>query len=384
MPAWAGISFVVLGSEMNPIDTAGSFSTPFERSRGRTADHSAGMRGQMGAEQLEVEADASMLAEAAEEISLHHAESAESKHVAERKKELARPRSLMSSEAIESYLEDTGEDEEGSAKLLSFVQRVLSGDERPFRYAQQAFLRPASQYLALQYALQQGEREGASEQTLEGLLDAIDQLEVEHGPRIRADINTIGAAAEEGSGPAGVAQFQLTYVDLVLGHATLAGALNLVLDQFGDTGLVAGLERLQRALGQDLAAARPSTSVEHLQNLMQDLYYLGVANTVLERCKELQAQMQARHGIGADGAPVALMKDLVGLSSETWVSSDRFIRLAEAAGAAEVEPQINFLTGIKGLLRDMPPRIFVDKDQRQNVLTAAQDALDVAIDREEG
>jgi len=371
---------------MSVTDTFANSPAPFRHDmRGRSSgSDTSGLRGQMGLDQLKVELDASMLAEAAEEISLHHAETAESKHVAERKKELARPRSLMSPEAIESYIEDTEEDEGGSSALMNFVQRVMGGQGNPAGHARHLFLRPTSQYLALQYALQQGAREGSSEQALESLHEALDELEMEHGPRIRADINTLGAAKEGASGPTGVAQFQSAYVDLVLGHATLAGTLHLVLDQFGETGLVAGLERLQRALGQDLAAARPSTGATHLQNLVQDLYHLGVASTVLEGCKDLLAQMQKRHGISSDDVPVSLMKDLVDLSSETWVSSDRFVRLAEKAGAGAVEPQINFLTGIKGLIRDMPPKIFVDGDQRQSVLAAAQDALDSAIDREEG
>lgn len=340
-----------------------------------------GAHGHVGCEVVEVE-DALLLAEAAEELSLHFAESAESRHVAERKKELARPRSLMNPDAIESYIEDT--EEEAHEKLLTLVKRVMGGQGDPGAHARDLFARPAAQYLALQYALQQGTREGASGQALENLREGLDDLEMEFGPCIRADLNVIEVAREGAPGPAGVVRFQSTYVDLVLGHATLAGTLQLVLERFGETGFVAGLERLQRALGQDLAAARPSSGAAHLQNLMQDLYHLGVANTVLEGGRELLGQMRAWDGVHADYAPVQFMKDLVNLSSENWVSSDRFIRLAEKAGAGEVEPQIHFLTGIKGLIRDMPPKIFVDGDQRQNVLAAAQDALDSAIDREEG
>ena len=52
-------------------------------------------------------------------------------------------------------------------------------------------------------------------------------------------------------------------------------------------------------------------------------------------------------------------------------------------GAGAVRPQIQFLTGVKALMRDMPPKVFVDADQRQTVLQAVQDALDAAIDRED-
>lgn len=370
---------------MHSIDTPASRLAAFERPRGRTGD-GAKMLGQMGAEQLEVEIEASLLADAAEEISLHHSERAESKHVAERKKELARPRSLMSSQEIESYIDDAedGEEGEGSSKLVVLVQRVMSGQGDPGVHARQVFLRPTSQYLGLQYTLQHGEREGASEQTLEALREALDDLEMEHGPRIRADINIIAVAAEGKPGASAVEEFQSTYVDLVLGDSSLTGTLKLVLNQYGETGLAQGMERLQRALGRDLAAARPSADPTRLQSLVQDLYHLGVASTVLEGCRDLLALMQSRHGNPMKaGAPVELMSNLVDLSSETWVSSTRFTQLAEKSGAQQEGAQINFLTGIKVLMRDMPPQIFVDRDQRDGVLKAAQEALDIAIDREE-
>ncbi len=368
---------------MNPIESPGGFSSSFESSRSRSHERGSSGLGHTVSEQLQMEQDVSMLADAAEEMSLFHAETAESKHVAERRKEMARPRALMSAQAIESYIEDTEEDEDGEEKLRGFVSRVMGGRGDPGLLAREAFTKPTAQYLALQYALQQGAREGASEQLTESFNDALDDLEMEHGPRIRADINTVGAAREGAAGPSEVVRFQSTYVDLVMGQSKLADTLKLVLDEFGETGLEAGLARLQGALGQDLAAARPSTEVNRLQSLVQDLYQLGVATTVLDGCKELLADLEKRHSIRALGEAVPLMKALVDLSSESWISNNRFIDLAEKAGAFDGPPRINFLTGVKGLVRDMPTQIFVDTDQRLNVLSAAQGALDMAIDSEE-
>ena len=370
---------------MPSIDTPAGFSAAFERHRGRT-DDGAKMLGHMGAEQFEVEQTRAIPEVAAEEASLHFAESAESKHVAERKKELARPRSLMSSQAIESYIEDTeddGEEEEGSSKLLVLVQRVMSGQGDPALHARHLFSRPTSQYLGLQYALQHGEREGASDQLLEGLREALDDLEMECGPRIRADINIVEVAKEGAKTRSDVVGFQSTYVDVVLGQTALAGWLKLMLDKFGESGLEAGMERFRRALGMDMESGDPSKDIAHLENLIRDLSHLSVAGTVLEGCRQLQADILRWHGIGDGVQPVALMKDLVNLSSETWLSSDRFARLAEDAGASALEARINFLTGVKGLLNAMPTKIFVDMDQRQSVLSAAQHALDEAINLED-
>lgn len=349
---------------------------------GTTAGGSTGMRGTLNQQQVVVDTSDSVLTDAAEEISLHHSEKAESKHTAERKKELARPLALMNAEAIEAYV-NAAEGEDGPEKLAALAKRMLGGEGDPAKLARQSFGNPTSQYLALQYALGQGQREGAPADVLERLQEALEDLEMSHGPRIRADVNTIDAAAESASAPGEVAQFQQTYSDVVLGTATLNQTLKLVVERFGDRDFAGGLQRLTRALGQDLAAQRPSAEPTRLQSLVQDIYHLGVAATVLEGCQTLLAELSAKHGLRAAPGAVDLMKDLVAVSSESWLSPSRFSSLSEKFGATAVAPQIAFVGGVKGLLHEMPPQVFNDGEQRFSVFNAVQEALDAAIDREE-
>ncbi len=78
-----------------------------------------------------------------------------------------------------------------------------------------------------------------------------------------------------------------------------------------------------------------------------------------------------------------LMKELVTITGEKWVSSSRFTSLADRWRIDDVQARIVFLTGVRGLLRDMPVKVFVDMDVRQSILNAAQEAIDAAIDQEE-
>ncbi|WP_298208961.1 type III secretion system gatekeeper subunit SctW [Acidovorax sp.] len=336
--------------------------------------------GQYAGQQVQVDDGLSVLTDAAEEISLHHSEKAETKHAAERKKEAARPMDLMSPEAIIAYL-DAANAHEDPEQLAQLAKRMLSGQGDPAAQAKQAFSGPTEQFMALQYALHQGERDGASAEVLDALREALDDLEMEHGPRMRADVNTIGSAKEGAQGRADVEHFQAAYRDVVLGNPSLAGTLKLALERFGSGDFAAGLARLIQALGQDLAAARPSADPARLQSLVQDLYHLGVAATVLDASRELHARISEQHG-ALTGTPVVLMQDLVGISAEKWVSGTRFTALADKFGAKGVEAQIHFLTGLKMLTREMPVKVFVDADQRQTVFQAVQDALDAAIDKE--
>lgn len=78
-----------------------------------------------------------------------------------------------------------------------------------------------------------------------------------------------------------------------------------------------------------------------------------------------------------------LMKELVTLTGEKWVSAARFTGLADRWGLQDPALRVAFLAGVKDILREMPVPVFEDADVRQSILNAAQEALDAAIDDEE-
>lgn len=81
--------------------------------------------------------------------------------------------------------------------------------------------------------------------------------------------------------------------------------------------------------------------------------------------------------------PLELTREIVGLTAERWVSADRLTNLAERMGARDAAVQVAFLGAVRGMLMDLPVKIFPDTDAREALLKAAQAALDRAIEREE-
>lgn len=331
---------------------------------------------------------ASTLADAAEEISLHNSEKAEQKRFGERQCKAEQSFAVLQAQEIMAYLE-AAQTYDDPQKLAALAKRMQSGQENPRELARQQSRDPAQQYMLMQYALQDGERGGASPEALEELRDALADLEMESGPQIRAGVNSIGAAGEYAQDAGDIARFQATYQDVVLGHPSLAQTLQLVLDRLGGPDgedFTRGLQGLIKALGADLASARPSQDGNRLQALVQDLYQLEVTATVLDACKELNATLGER--FGARGfEPVQLMKELVAISGEKWVSASRFTGLADRLGVSDgangVGASIGFQTAVKVMVRDLPVKVFADADVRQTILNAVQEALDQAIDQEE-
>jgi len=366
---------------MNRIDTGGV--TPGYTSLGQQPGMDSGQRQAgtlLGEKAVLLQGEVSSLGDAAEELSLHMAEKTEDKHHAERKVKSERPMELLQPSEIVEMLQQS-KDGGAQAKLEALTEKLLSGKGSPRQQAAQAFGDVSQQYLGLQYALRKGEQEGASPEVLEGIRDALADLEIESGPRIRAGLNTLGTAGEFAPDAQGVQAFQDTYRDIVLGENTLGKTLDLALERFGGKDVARGLKQLVAALGQDLAAARPSTEPSRLQALTGDLYHLQVAATVLEGCGELSGALQAK-GLGKiDGE--RLMRDLVSVTGEKWIGESRFSGMARQHGVTSLEGRIAFLTGVKAMLRELPLQVFPDSDTRQSILNAVQEALDIAIDEED-
>ncbi len=78
-----------------------------------------------------------------------------------------------------------------------------------------------------------------------------------------------------------------------------------------------------------------------------------------------------------------LMKSLVGLLDERWVTASRFQEIAQRHGGEPVQARIIALTGLKTLARSLPVGVVSDADARDRRLQAAQEALDLTIDEED-
>jgi len=270
--------------------------------------------------------------------------------------------------------------------LEQAIRALQSTTGNPREFARQHSQDPATQYMLLMLALLEGQEQGLSDDALEGLREAVADLELSAGPQIRASLNTVSVASEYGANAAEVAVFQGAYQDLVLGESSLSRTFSALIERLGGAqgdDLQRGLQSMVAALGADIAASRPSTDPRRLQSLIQDLYHLQVATTVLDGARDLAATLQARNQSGSALRPVELMKEMVTLSGEKWVASQRFTQLAERFDLQQTEGKITFQTAVKGMLQQLPVQVFSDSEARQAVLSAAQEALDQAIDEED-
>ena len=329
-----------------------------------------------------------LLTDAAEEITFEHSENVESHKLEEREIEEEPPLQLPNLDEILTYLDSSG-NPDPLEKLKEFVQALKRNAQHgsgtsPREESQRRFGNETEQFVALAYAVQSLEQEGGHSALLDQIRESLQELHEDSGSRIRADLNTIHAAAEFGGGDARrTAAIQATYRDAVLNGQDLSAMLKGALERFGTDDYRGAVRSLIRALGDDLAATRgTSAQPSRLNAVLQDLYQMEVLATMLDGCQALSTNMSKEHRL-PPVAPGSLLQDLVSASGERWSNGTRFNAIADKYSVRAPTARVGFLTQVRHLVRDMPIKVFVDTDARSNVLDAAQGALDDAIALEE-
>lgn len=251
---------------------------------------------------------------------------------------------------------------------------------------------PSKQYLALAYAIQSDNK--MDKRVRETLRDRLSEMVAHDGPAIRAGINTVEQASAFGNDKPAVDLFRTTYRDAVLGEATLSATLLLLIQRFGEE-LEAGISLLRQALGADLAALQPSCEPEHLHAILEDLYQLSVAITVLQRCRSMVDRMERNYPT-TKLQTLILMQDIIKWTTESWVVYYHAIQLIEKyqldyldhlkknedQNEMQTEEdsnqniQINFLNGLMDILRSLPVKIFITPEHRLQAMATVQQVLD--------
>lgn len=348
-------------------------------------------RGQWRGENVQVGGDArSSITDAAEELTFAHSERASKSRIENRDVRAAGDIRFAEVEKLMEYLNQTGAGD-ADAKLEEFAKKLMEqhrenqgqGGANPREQARQQFGDVAGQYAALVATLARLKKSGASGALTAAVQDAIDNLEDDFGGEIKANLNTVNAATAFAAGDGAKLQsFQGAYHDAVMGDGTLAGTMRQALKRFGDGDFSAGVKRLIQALGDDLAAQGPSADPNKLKAVLEDLYQLEVLTTVHDASKTLIGRIERQHG-RAPSKPGDMMQELVGASGERWVPASRFAAYADKLATGNITMAVQLLTGWRALVAGMPPKVFADLDARTAVVSAIQEAMNSAIEREE-
>ncbi|OZG74325.1 SepL/TyeA/HrpJ family type III secretion system gatekeeper [Hahella sp. CCB-MM4] len=335
--------------------------------------------------------DKSLFASAAEEMSFLRSEK---KEVDLSKRKIGE-RSPLRAEALEralAYLEkaaDLDKDKQLNPFVKQLLDQPISSSTHLRQLLQRQFEDVSQQYMALAYVRDQlrrklKQRKSESIEQLLAMVDtALDELMDESGVAIQAGMNVTGIAASYADRQLGTLNnLRRLYRDAVLDYGSLTGTFQKILAQYGEEHFSDSLTYLISALGADLAAEGPSLPKERLEMIIEDLYKLHSLESLNDECSEFLSQLQRIYQSYSIPGRLKLMEQLLGLLEKKWLSTDQTSKVIEALNIPG-DMAIYFWRGFKELIRLIPLKVYKDPFEREKLISAVQECLDLCIENEE-
>lgn len=330
----------------------------------------------------------SMIQDSAEEMTFGMAEKVEKKLSARKmgREGIRESRLIALINKLQQALPDFNRDGQAAKFMQQLLQMLKQGGGAAgaLQLARQFYQDPSHQFAALQTAR---ELFGESPETeaLTAVLDqALAELEQEQGPSIRAGFNISQAAAEmEREGLSDIQQLRDLYRAGVLGFEDVIQAYETVIREYGAEKFDKALEFLMKAVSADLESMTPSTDPLALKEATDGLFYTRMLGGMHGDMAALIERMNTQFGVVMRCVPQDLMREMINLLKQQFVSEGHFRTVVDYCGRAQIEARIDFLREWLARLRRLPLKIYTRPDQRSKLLDAGQTALDGLITEEE-
>ena len=355
-------------------------------STGQSAGRAASVDGNYQGQRVSLVPDpVSLLEDSAEELTFAHSEKVEKK-LAKRKMKKTGLHTFAMKQA-ERYLRQVP-DLEKNKKLAAFAKQLAQMDKSASsqqlrKLAKQSYQDVSHQFLALSYARDIMHKEGVSTGLLANLGGAISQLEVQHGPEIRAGINisqNAAAVARQGTGDIqGLRDF---YRDVVLDYTNITQAYHKVVKDYGDRKFMDAVGFLLDGLATEVGKDHRSLPKSQLKAVMDDIYQLKLLASMHHQCDSLMDKVHSNYHVALTHNGQALLQQILELKEKGWYSDQLVEHMAEKLNIDHVQAKIYFFNGLKDLIRLIPYKAFSDENKRAELTGSVQQALDDAINQE--
>ncbi len=352
----------------------------------RTAEPAA-QRGELMGMAVAVEADPmAELMDSMEELSFQFEEK-EMKRAGERKMgEMQGPRTALV-KAIETWMQMMPDmpNQEFMAKLARNLRNQAAAGQAPdarelLKELGRGSTDPSHQFAMLDI-LEQAFGEG--EEGLRALVrDAKARLAEAKGPEIRAGINLAEEVNARATTPEQMQELRDLYRSEVVGFTKPQDCFRSLLAARGPGGLADAIQFLIAGCGKDLASSSPSLESAALGRILTDLNCVQVLQTVLDSFTQLAARMGKQFGETCLLNGEQMTGRVVDFTEQAFIAANAIAAFVGDCGMAKLIAQMDFTRELTRLFRLLSPRLFAKEGDRQRLVDAAQEHLDLLIERE--
>ena len=224
---------------------------------------------------------------------------------------------------------------------------------------------------------------GAGEEELRALVrEAKARLAEAKGPEIRAGINLAEEVNARATSPEQMQELRDLYRSEVVGFTKPQDCFRSLLATRGPGGLADAIAFLIAGCGKDLASASPSLESAALGRILTDLNCVQVLQTVLENFTQLAERMGRQFGEKCLLNGEQMTGRVVDFTEQSFIAANAIAAFVGECGMAKLLAQMDFTRELTRLFRLLSPRLFAKEGDRQRLVDAAQEHLDLLIERE--
>ena len=240
---------------------------------------------------------------------------------------------------------------------------------------------PSHQFAMLDI-LEQAFGEGEAE--LRALVrEAKTRLAEAKGPEIRAGINLAEEVNARATTPEQMQELRDLYRSEVVGFTKPQDCFRSLLAARGPGGLADAIQFLIAGCGKDLASSSPSLESSALGRILTDLNCVQVLQTVLDSFTQLAARMGKQFGETCLLNGEQMTGRVIDFTEQAFIAANAIAAFVGDCGFAKLMAQMDFTRELTRLFRLLSPRLFAKEGDRQRLVDAAQEHLDLLIEREE-
>jgi type III secretion regulator YopN/LcrE/InvE/MxiC len=208
------------------------------------------------------------------------------------------------------------------------------------------------------------------------------QLMAEKGPEIKAGINLAEEVNARATTPDEMQSLRDLYRSEVVGFTKVQDCFRSLLAARGAGGLSDAIAFLIAGCGKDLASSSPSMEKAELGRILTDLQCVQVLQTVMDKLSQLSARMGVQFGEPCLLNGEQLTGQVLEFTEQAFVSSTTIAHLVGECGMQQLLSQMDFTRELTRIFRQLSPRLFAKEGDRQRMVDAAQEHLDLLITRE--
>ena len=224
---------------------------------------------------------------------------------------------------------------------------------------------------------------GAGEEELRALVrETKARLAEAKGPEIRAGINLAEEVNARATSPEQMQELRDLYRSEVVGFTKPQDCFRSLLATRGPGGLADAIAFLIAGCGKDLASASPSLESAALGRILTDLNCVQVLQTVLENFTQLAERMGRQFGEKCLLNGEQMTGRVVDFTEQSFIAANAIAAFVGECGMAKLLAQMDFTRELTRLFRLLSPRLFAKEGDRQRLVDAAQEHLDLLIERE--